>query len=119
VLTVTTVTDAEFERLLQAGFEREAVHLEMRDAHATEVELPHLASWAAGEANDPEWLGGWCAMLREHVKAGRSVRRARIVFRAAQRLPALVPQHRRAVRPGRERTPESGRSAVRPRPDHI
>jgi hypothetical protein len=75
---VPSITDDEFNRLL-AGFEREALHLETRDAYGTAVELPHMAKWAAGEHDDLEWLQGWCCMLREHVKAGRLVRRARIV----------------------------------------
>ena len=55
-----------------------AIHLETRDAYGTAVELPHMATWAAGEPDDLEWLQGWCATLREAVKAGKSVRRARI-----------------------------------------
>jgi hypothetical protein len=75
---VTPVTDEEFEALL-VNFGREVVHLEMRDAYGTAVELPHMAQWAAGEPDDLEWLQEWCAALREHVKVGKSVRRARIV----------------------------------------
>ena len=75
---MTPVSDEEFEELL-AGFGREAVHLEMRDAYGTAVELPYLARWAAGEHDDLRWLQGWCALLGEHVEAGKSVRRARIV----------------------------------------
>ena len=75
---MTPVTDEEFEELL-VSFRREAIHLEMRDAYGTAVELPHMAKWAAGEPDDLEWLQGWCATLGEHVKAGKSVRRARIV----------------------------------------
>jgi len=76
---VTPVTDEEFEELLLTGFAREAIHLEMRDAYGTAVELPHMAKWARGEPDDLEWLQGWCTTLREHVKAGKSVRRARVV----------------------------------------
>ena len=76
---MTPVTDEEFGELLEAGFDRQAVHLEMRDAYGTAVELPHMAGWAAGEPDDLEWLQGWCTTLREHAKAGRSVRRARVV----------------------------------------
>jgi hypothetical protein len=76
--TVTSITDKEFNRLLSA-FEREALHLETRDAYGTTVELPHMAKWAAGEPDDLEWLQGWSSTLREHVKGGKSVRRARIV----------------------------------------
>lgn len=75
---MTPIADEQFEELL-TGFERDAIHLETRDAYGTEVELPHMAKWAAGEPDDLEWLQGWCATLREHVRAGRSVRRARIV----------------------------------------
>jgi hypothetical protein len=75
---VTSISDEQFEGLL-TDFEREAVHLETRDAYGTAVELPHMAKWAAGEPDDLEWLQGWCSTLREGVKAGKSVRRARIV----------------------------------------
>jgi hypothetical protein len=76
---VASVTDEEFGELLRHGFAREAVHLEMRDAYGTAVELPHMARWAAGEPDPLDWLDDWCGALREHVRAGRSVRRARIV----------------------------------------
>jgi hypothetical protein len=75
---VTPVTDEQFHELL-TSFAREAIHLETRDAYGTDVELPHMAQWARGETDDLEWLQGWCATLRQHVAAGRSVRRARIV----------------------------------------
>lgn len=75
---MTSVTDEEFDKLL-SGFEREAIHLETRDAYGTAVELPHMAKWAAGEPDDLEWLQGWCDTLREGAKARKSVRRARIV----------------------------------------
>ena len=66
------VTDEAFGELLHRGFEREVLHLEMRDAYGTAVELPHLAKWERREPDDLEWLQGWCTALREHVKAGRS-----------------------------------------------
>jgi hypothetical protein len=75
---VTPLTDDEFDELL-SGFTREAMHLETRDAYGTEVELPHMAKWAAGEPDDLAWLQGWCATLRRHRQAGRAVRRARVV----------------------------------------
>lgn len=76
---MTPVSNEEFGALLRSGFDREMVHLETRDAYGTEVELPHMARWAAGETDDLEWLQGWCATLRVHANSGRSVRRARIV----------------------------------------
>jgi hypothetical protein len=76
---VTSITDEEFDDLL-SRFERDAIHLETRDAYGTATELPHMAKWAVGEPDDLEWLQDWCATLRVHVKAGKSVRRARIVY---------------------------------------
>lgn len=76
---MTPVTPDEFDELLRSGFGREAVHLETRDAYGTSVELPYMARWTAGEPDDLEWLQGWCGTLREHARAGRSVRRARVV----------------------------------------
>ncbi len=75
---MASITDEDFNRLL-TEFEREAIHLATRDSYGTAVELPHMAKWTAGEAGDLEWLQGWCATLRHHVEAGKSVRRARIV----------------------------------------
>jgi hypothetical protein len=75
---VASITDDEFDRLLRE-FERESIHLETPDAYGTAVELPYMAKWAAGESDDLEWLQDWCVTLREHVQAGKSIRRARIV----------------------------------------
>ncbi|MGH3737762.1 MAG: DUF6879 family protein [Micromonosporaceae bacterium] len=75
---MASISEAEFDRLL-TDFDHEAIHLETRDAYGTEVELPHLAQWMAGEPDDLRWLEGWCDTLRAHVRAGRTVRRARIV----------------------------------------
>lgn len=75
---MASITDEEFGRLL-SEFARDAIHLETRDAYGTAIELPYLAKWLAGEPDDLHWLQGWCSTLREHVKAGKSVRRARIV----------------------------------------
>ena len=75
---MTPTTDDEFEQLL-TSFGQDAIHLEMRDAYGTAIELPYMAKWERGEPDDLEWLQGWCATLREHAKAGKSVRRARVV----------------------------------------
>jgi hypothetical protein len=77
-VNVTPISDQDFEDLL-SGFDREAIHLETRDAYGTAIELPHMAKWEAGEPDDLEWLQGWCEILRKAVKAGKTVRRARIV----------------------------------------
>lgn len=75
---MASLTTAEFEALIRR-FDRESVHLEMRDAYGTEVELPRMAAWAAGVPDDYEWLQPWCDDLRKFVADGKSVRRARIV----------------------------------------
>jgi hypothetical protein len=75
---VTSITEEEFGALLST-FQREAIHLETRDAYGTVVELPHMAKWLAREPDDLLWLDGWCQTVRRHVASGRSVRRARIV----------------------------------------
>jgi hypothetical protein len=61
------------------GITKSFVHLETRDSYGTEVELPHMAKWRRGEHDDLAWLGWWLQMLRGHVAAGRTCRRARIV----------------------------------------
>jgi hypothetical protein len=75
---VTSLTDEEFDGLL-TSFEHDAIHLETRDAYGTEIELPHMAQWAAGEPDNLEWLQGWCDTLLSAGKTGKSVRRVRIV----------------------------------------
>jgi hypothetical protein len=75
---VRSISVAEFDELL-VGFERTVIHLEMRDAYGTAVELPYLAKWVAGEPDDLAWLQGWCDTLRAGAKVGKSVRRARVV----------------------------------------
>jgi hypothetical protein len=75
---VTPISAEEFEGHLKS-FKREVIHLEMRDAYGTAVELPHMAKWAAGESDDLMWLQDWCETLRAGIRVGKSVRRARIV----------------------------------------
>src|SRR5260370_8645054 len=70
---VTPVTDEEFGELL-TSFDREAIHLETRDAYGTAVELQHMAKWAAGEPDALECRQGRCATLRAHVRAVTPVR---------------------------------------------
>jgi len=72
------LTVAEFEATIRR-FDRESVHLEMRDAYGTEVELPRMAAWSAGEPDDYGWLQPWCDDLRRFVAEGKTVRRARLV----------------------------------------
>jgi hypothetical protein len=64
---------------LFASFQREALHLEMRDSYGTAAEIPHLAKWEAGEPDDTDWLQPWFDTVRAGTKAGKIFRRARIV----------------------------------------
>lgn len=72
------ITAADLSQLT-GSFESSMVHLETRDAYGTEVELPHMAKWRAGEPDDFAWLEGWCDKVRGHVTAGRSARRAKVI----------------------------------------
>lgn len=72
------ITEAHLTELT-SKFQRSMLHLETRDAYGTETELPHMAKWARGEPDDFAWLQDWCQKIRDHVGAGRTVRRAKIV----------------------------------------
>lgn len=61
------------------SFQREALHLEMRDSYGTAAEIPHLAKWEAGEPDDTGWLQPWFDRVRAATQAGKVFRRARIV----------------------------------------
>lgn len=75
---VASISFDQFDKLTR-NFQQEAIHLETRDAYGTEVELPYMAKWAAGEPDDLEWLNDWRASVRANVTAGKSIRRAKIV----------------------------------------
>ncbi|TDO69192.1 hypothetical protein EV651_101232 [Kribbella sp. VKM Ac-2571] len=64
---------------LTGSFRRSMVHLETRDAYGTETELPYMAKWKRGEPDDYDWLEDWCQKIRDHVNAGRTARRVKIV----------------------------------------
>ena len=64
---------------LFTSFQREALHLEMRDSYGTAAEIPHLAKWEAGEPDDTDWLQPWFDTVRAGTKAGKVFRRARII----------------------------------------
>jgi hypothetical protein len=72
------LTYDEFTALF-TQFDREAVHLEMRDSYGTAIELPHMAKRAAGETDDLEWLRPWCDQVRKQVAEGRVYRRVHVV----------------------------------------
>ena len=73
-----SITPEEFSDLVRT-FGSSATHLETRDAYGTAVELPYMAMWRAGEPDDLAWMQDYCRTVQDHVAAGRTVRRARIV----------------------------------------
>jgi len=75
---MASLTVAEFEEAIR-HFDRASLHLEMRDSYGTEVELPQMAKWAAGEPDDLAWLQSWCDEVRAQVAAGKSYRRVHVV----------------------------------------
>ena len=52
---MASLTTTEFQEAVR-NFESEALHLEMRDSYGTDLEIPLMARWAAGEPDDLEWL---------------------------------------------------------------
>ena len=66
-----------------ATFRREAVHLEMRDVYATDIERDRFKTWLRGEPLDPEaeadWWRPWLELMKRNNQAGKTLRRLRIV----------------------------------------
>ena len=64
-------------------YQREALHLEMRDVYATEIERDRFRAWLRGEPLDPaeeaEWWRPWFTLMEGNVASGRTLRRLRIV----------------------------------------
>jgi Family of unknown function (DUF6879) len=73
-----SVTYEEFDALF-TSFQREALHLEMRDSYGTADEIPHLRKWEAGEPDDLDWLQPWFDLVSAGTRTGKVFRRARIV----------------------------------------
>jgi hypothetical protein len=65
------------------SYQREAIHLEMRDVYATNIEADRFSRWMKGETLDPqeeaEWWAPWFALMEANRKAGKTMRRLRIV----------------------------------------
>src|ERR1700722_10342923 len=72
----------EYRDSLIEGFQREALHLEMRDVYAA-ADHSRFRRWQAGEtfdsAEEAEWWRPWRDMMRRHRDAGRTLRRLRVV----------------------------------------
>lgn len=74
---------AEKRNQLLTTFRREAVHLEMRDVYATDIERERFRTWLRGEPLDPEaeaeWWQPWFELMKRNNEAGKRLRRLRIV----------------------------------------
>jgi hypothetical protein len=64
-------------------YTREAVHVEMRDVYTTDIEKDRFKTWLRGEPLDPEseaeWWRWWFELSDRNVRAGKVLRRLRIV----------------------------------------
>jgi hypothetical protein len=64
-------------------FTHEAVHVEMRDVYATDVERDRFTTWLRGEPLDPEseaeWWRPWFELMQRNNDAGKTLKRLRIV----------------------------------------
>lgn len=76
------ISEQERDKFLTT-FHREALHLEMRDVYATDIEKDRFATWLAGEALDPAaeaaWWQPWFGLMKRNTDAGKTLRRLRIV----------------------------------------
>ncbi len=77
-----TISEAERDQFLTT-FRREAVHLEMRDVYATNIERDRFRTWLRGEPLDSEaeaeWWRPWFELMKRNSEAGKTLRRLRIV----------------------------------------
>jgi hypothetical protein len=66
-----------------ATYQREALHLEMRDIYATDIERSRFDTWLRGEPLDPQgeadWWRPWFRLMTANRAAGKTLRRLRIV----------------------------------------
>lgn len=73
------ITSEERDELITTFAERDAFHLELRDAYATVIEDGPFAKWLKGEHDDFAWLQAWQARIRNATQAGKTVRRVRVI----------------------------------------
>jgi hypothetical protein len=76
------ISEDERDTYLTA-YQREALHLEMRDVYATDIERSRFQQWLNGEPLDPaaeaEWWSPWFELMAKNIAAGKTLRRLRIV----------------------------------------
>jgi hypothetical protein len=77
-----SISEEKRDRFLST-FRHEAVHLEMRDIYATNIEKDRFATWLRGEPLDPDaeaqWWRPWFELMKRNSDAGKTLRRLRIV----------------------------------------
>jgi hypothetical protein len=77
-----TISERQRDQFLTA-YRREALHLEMRDVYATDIERGRFHAWLRGEPLDPaeeaEWWRPWFELMRNNIEAGKTLRRLRVV----------------------------------------
>ncbi len=76
------ISEEKRDRFLTT-FRSEAVHLEMRDTYATDIEKDRFRAWLQGEPLDPEaeaqsWRP-WGELMARNNEAGKTLRRLRVV----------------------------------------
>lgn len=76
------ITEAHRDTYL-AAYRREAVHLEMRDVYATDIERDRFRRWRDHETLDPaeeaEWWRPWLELMKQNTSQGKTLRRLRII----------------------------------------
>jgi hypothetical protein len=81
-VVVEAISEEERDAFLTT-FRREAVHLEMRDVYATNIEKDRFATWLRGQPLNPDteaaWWRPWFELMQRNNQAGKSLRRLRII----------------------------------------
>jgi hypothetical protein len=76
------ISEEERDQFLTT-FQREAVHVEMRDVYATDVERNRFQTWLNGQPLDSvaeaAWWRPWFELMRRNNEAGKVLRRLRVV----------------------------------------
>ncbi len=64
---------------LLGTFKRDAFHLELKDSYGAAYEDAPIARWRRGEPDDFAWLQPWLERVRQATRAGKTVRRVRVI----------------------------------------
>jgi hypothetical protein len=76
------ITEEQRDEFL-TSYVHEALHLEMRDVYATNIERDRFRKWLDRDLPDPaeeaEWWRPWRALMKRNTEEGKTLRRLRIV----------------------------------------